>query len=82
MPNDKQSLGLGFVRYFDLDVTIRAMLAYGKFIGECMDDARTTERARCAAIAERYTHTGAGYPVPVERVARDIWYAIRTEGED
>ena len=45
-------------------------------------EARATERARCAAIAERYTHTGAGYPVPVERVARDIWYAIRTEGED
>jgi len=54
MPNDKQSLGLGFVRHFDLDVPIRELLAYGEFIGQCMDDARTTERARCAAIVEEF----------------------------
>lgn len=49
MANDKQSLGLGFVRRFDLDVTIRELLAFGDFIGQCMDDARAEERQKCVS---------------------------------
>ena len=68
-----------FLIYRNRGVAVSTFVA---LIAEARREARTEERARCAAIAERYTHTGAGYPVPVERVARDIWYAIRTEGED
>ena len=75
MPNDKQSLGLGFVRHFDLDVTIRAMLAYGEFIRQCMDDARTEECARCAGIAIGYAADDE-LPGMVQRCARNIRDAI------
>ena len=72
MPNDKQSLGLGFVRHFDLDVPIRELLAYGEFIGQCMDDARATERARCLLIAASY----ADYDQPGPDTAKEIYDSI------
>lgn len=75
MANDKQSLGLGFVRQFDLDVTIRELLAFGEFISQCMDDARVTERARCADIAEGIA-TDAQLPGMVSDAAQKIQAAI------